>query len=76
MCIRDRSSGGKGWIRLKWKKSYGYKVDYFEVFRSTKRYSGYGTKAFYTTEGLSLIHIFYEEIEADVEAAFEKKLDA
>ena len=39
----------KGNIQLTWKKSPGYRVDYYEVFRSTKRYSGYTKKAFYTT---------------------------
>ena len=37
-------------IKVTWTKSKGYKVDYYEVFRSTKRYSGYGKAAFYTTK--------------------------
>ena len=36
-------------VQLKWTKSKGYKVDYYEVFKSTKRYSGFGTKAYYKT---------------------------
>ena len=37
-------------IQITWTKSRGYKVDYYEVFRSTKRYSGFGKTAFYTTK--------------------------
>ena len=40
----------EGSISLKWKKSAGYRVDYYEVFRSKKKSSGYGVMPFYTTD--------------------------
>ncbi len=48
--LTARSEKVSGGIKVTWTKSKGYKVDYYEVFRSTKRYSGYGKAAFYTTK--------------------------
>ena len=39
-----------GKVILTWTKSKGYKVDRFEIYRSVKKSSGYGTKAFFTTK--------------------------
>lgn len=48
--LTARSEKTSKGIKITWTKSKGYKVDYYEVFRSTKRYSGYGKAAFYTTK--------------------------
>lgn len=46
--IKVSSALGKGYIILDWKKSAGYKVDYFEIYRSTKS-GNYNTTPFFTT---------------------------
>ena len=48
--LKARSEKVSNGIKITWTKSKGYKVDYYEVFRSTKRHSGYGKTAFYTTK--------------------------
>lgn len=48
--IKLKSTLDRGKVKLNWSKSEGYKVDYYEVYRSTKRYEGYGTKPFFETK--------------------------
>ena len=43
-----RSELGSGYIRVKWTKSYGYKMDHFEIYRSTKK-GEYSEKPLYKT---------------------------
>lgn len=43
----QRTQDGK--VLLTWAKEKGYKVDYFEIYRSTKRSSGYSRKPFFRT---------------------------
>jgi len=43
-----RLSSGK--IKVKWTKSKGYKVDYYEIYRSTKKSNVIATKPVYTTK--------------------------
>ncbi|MGN0715558.1 MAG: cadherin-like beta sandwich domain-containing protein, partial [Anaerovoracaceae bacterium] len=57
------TSAGK--IRLDWSKSPGYDVDYYEVYRSTARFSGFGTKPYYTTtSGTKTWYVNTKELEA------------
>lgn len=47
---KGAASRGKGWIRIWYEKSPGYKVDYYEVFRSKGNKKHFGKTAFYTTK--------------------------
>lgn len=46
--IKASSSQGDGYVQLTWEKSPGYKMDAYEVFKSTKS-DDFGDKAYYTT---------------------------
>ena len=48
--LTARSSKTKNGIKVTWTKSKGYKVDYYEVFRSTKKNTAPGSKPIYTTK--------------------------
>lgn len=45
-----KATRGKGWIKIKWKKSKGFKLDYYEVFRKAGKNGKYGKTAFFTTK--------------------------
>lgn len=48
------SKTSKGKIRIKWTKSAGYSVDYYEIYRSTAKSSVTKGKAFYKTKNGSV----------------------
>lgn len=57
---------GRKVIKVIWEKSDGYKVDYFQVFRSDKKASGYGVSPIYTTsDGKKFSYINSKNLEVD-----------
>jgi hypothetical protein len=46
--VKAKSKAVKGAITVSWTKSKGYKMDYYEIYRSTKKTDGY--KKIYTTK--------------------------
>ncbi|MGN0714557.1 MAG: DUF4430 domain-containing protein, partial [Anaerovoracaceae bacterium] len=51
--LKASSKKAANGIKITWTKSKGYRMDYYEVFRSTKRYSGFGKTAFFSTKNTS-----------------------
>lgn len=47
--LNASSKVGRGYVTISWTKSRGYKVDGYEVFRSTKKNIGYGSKPIFKT---------------------------
>lgn len=39
--VKASSTSRKGYIKIKWKKRSDYKVDYYQIYRSTKKTSGF-----------------------------------
>lgn len=47
---------GKRAVKITWNVPKGMKLDGYEVFRSTKRYSGFGTEPYFTTSKTSYVN--------------------
>ena len=47
---------GKRAVKVTWNVPKGMKLDGYEVFRSTKKYSGFGTKPYFTTSKTSYVN--------------------
>lgn len=47
---------GKRAVKITWNVPKGMKLDGYEVFRSTKKYSGFGTKPYFTTSKTSYVN--------------------
>ncbi len=49
--VKNHSEAGKGWIKIMWSTvGDDSHVDGYEIYRSTKKNSGYGTKPIFTTK--------------------------
>ena len=63
--IKNTSSITSKGIKLSWTKSPGYKVDYYEVYRSIEKNKGYGKEPFYkTTDGKKITYINTKKLES------------
>lgn len=62
--IKNSSSLTSKGIKLSWKKSPGYKVDYYEVYRSVEKNKGYGKEPFYVTpDGNKITYVNTKQLE-------------
>lgn len=64
------ASQGKGYIELEWKKSPGYKMDYYEVFKSQKANEFTGSAYYTTADGDKTTYKNTKELKKDTRYYF------
>ncbi len=61
--IKASSEQGEGYIKVNWEKSAGYKVDYYEIFKSTAKDNFGSTAYFKTADGSAVSYKNTKELE-------------